>query len=228
MMSMSQALTQQRLRIQFAKQGALRYVGHLDLATTWERVLRRAELPLEYTRGFNPRPRLQFAAALPVGLTSEAELVDVWLTERVSLDPASALIERLNATSPGGLRTLQVAEVPIKAPALPPQVISAEYAITPNDPDLSADDLWARAQALLAQTRIERVLRGKPYDLRPLIQDLEELYDLEKDPEELDNLAVKPAHQSRLARMREAAIAELRRTGAGFVDRMPPVRQIKA
>ena len=172
MMSMSQALTQQRLRIQFAKQGALRYVGHLDLATTWERVLRRAELPLEYTRGFNPRPRLQFAAALPVGLTSEAELVDVWLTERVSLDPASALIERLNATSPGGLRTLQVAEVPIKAPALPPQVISAEYAITPNDPDLSADDLWARAQTLLAQTRIERVLRGKPYDLRPLIQDL--------------------------------------------------------
>lgn len=172
MMSMSQALTQQRLRIQFAKQGALRYVGHLDLAATWERVLRRAELPLEYTRGFNPRPRLQFAAALPVGLTSEAELVDVWLTERVSLDPASALIERLNATSPGGLRTLQVTEMPIKAPALPPQVISAEYAITPNDPDLSADDLWARAQALLAQTRIERVLRGKPYDLRPLIQDL--------------------------------------------------------
>ncbi len=44
---MSQALTQQRLRIQFGKQGALRYVGHLDLATTWERVLRRAELPLE-------------------------------------------------------------------------------------------------------------------------------------------------------------------------------------
>ncbi len=109
---------------------------------------------------------------MPVGLTSEAELLDVWLTERVPLDPASALIERLNATRPAGLCTLQVAEVAIKAPALPPQVISAEYAITPNDPDLSADDLWARAQALLAQARIERVLRGKAYDLRPLIQDL--------------------------------------------------------
>jgi len=169
---MSQALTQQRLRFRFAKQGALRYVGHLDLATTWERILRRAGLPLEYTRGFNPRPRLQFAAALPVGLTSEAELLDVWLTERVPLEPVSALIERLTATSPAGLRTLRVAEVPIKAPALPPQVISAEYAITPNDPDLSADDLWARAQALLAQARIERILRGKSYDLRPLIQDL--------------------------------------------------------
>ncbi|MCZ7540791.1 MAG: TIGR03936 family radical SAM-associated protein [Anaerolineae bacterium] len=169
---MSQALTQQRLRIRFAKQGALRYVGHLDLATTWERVLRRAALPLEYTRGFNPRPRLQFAAALPVGLTSEAELLDVWLTECVPLELADALIERLNTTSPAGLRALQAAEVPIKAPALPPQVISAEYAITPNDPDLSADDLGARAQALLAQTHVERVLRGKVYDLRPLVQDL--------------------------------------------------------
>jgi radical SAM-linked protein len=166
---MSQTLTQQRLRLQFSKRGALRYVGHLDLATTWERALRRAELPLEYTRGFNPRPRLQFAAALPVGLTSEAELLDVWLTQRVPLDPPGALSERLNATSPVGLRTVQVAEVPIKAPALPPQVTSAEYTIAPSDPALSPDDLWARAQALLAQTRIERVLRGKTYDLRPLI-----------------------------------------------------------
>jgi radical SAM-linked protein len=174
---MSQALTQQRLRIQFAKQGALRYVGHLGLATTWERVLRRADLPLEYTRGFNPRPRLQFAAALPVGLTSEAELLEVWLTGRVPLEPASALIDRLDATSPAGLRTLGVTEVAIKAPALPPQVIGAEYAITPNDSDLSVDDLWAHAQALLAQARIERVLRGKTYDLRPLILELRQADD---------------------------------------------------
>jgi radical SAM-linked protein len=168
---MSQALTQQRLRIQFGKFGALRYVGHLDLATTWERVLRRAEFPLEYTRGFNPRPRLQFATALPVGLTSECELLDVWLTARLPLDPPDALVERLNATSPAGLRTYQVSEVPIKAPALPPQVFSAEYVLTPGD-TLSADELIARAEALLRQERIERERRGKRYDLRPLILDL--------------------------------------------------------
>ena len=80
-------------------------VAHLDLAATGERGLRRAELPLEDTRGFNPRPRLQFAAALPVGLTSEAELVDVWLTERVSLDPPSVLIERLNYRHSGPITT---------------------------------------------------------------------------------------------------------------------------
>ena len=65
---------------------------------------------------------------------------------------------------------------------------------------------------------------GKYKYVRPLIEDLEELYDLEADPEELDNLAVKPEHRERLERLRELAIAELRKDGAGFVDAMPAVR----
>jgi arylsulfatase A-like enzyme len=70
------------------------------------------------------------------------------------------------------------------------------------------------------------MLRDKRYKyVRPLIHDLEELFDLQEDPEELDNLAVKPQHRSRLRQMRAAAIAELRRTRAGFVDRMPAVRE---
>ncbi|MCC6861228.1 MAG: sulfatase-like hydrolase/transferase [Bryobacterales bacterium] len=70
------------------------------------------------------------------------------------------------------------------------------------------------------------MLRDQRYKyVRPLIHDLEELYDLQEDPEELDNLAVKPAHRARLRRMRAAAVAELRRTRAGFVDRMPAVRE---
>ena len=73
------------------------------------------------------------------------------------------------------------------------------------------------------------MLRDKRYKyVRPLIHDLEELYDLQEHPEELNNLAVKSLHQSRLRRMRAAAIAELRRTKAGFVDCMPPVREVKA
>ncbi len=71
------------------------------------------------------------------------------------------------------------------------------------------------------------MLRDKRYKyVRPLIEDLEELYDLEKDPDELDNLAVKAQHQDLLKKMRAAAIAELRRTKAGFVDRMPPVKTL--
>jgi arylsulfatase A-like enzyme len=71
------------------------------------------------------------------------------------------------------------------------------------------------------------MIRDRRYKyVRPLITDLEELYDLEQDPEELDNLAIKAEYQDRLKRMRAAMIVELRRTKAKFVDRMPPVREI--
>jgi len=63
--------------------------------------------------------------------------------------------------------------------------------------------------------------------IRPLITDLEELYDLRADPEELDNLAIKPEFRDRLVRMRELAIAELREDDAGFVDGMPAVREAR-
>ena len=70
------------------------------------------------------------------------------------------------------------------------------------------------------------MIRDRRYKyVRPLIHDLEELYDLTSDPEELDNLAGKASHKSRLARMRAQAISELRRTKCGFVDRMPAIRE---
>ncbi|NLX09098.1 MAG: DUF2344 domain-containing protein [Chloroflexi bacterium] len=164
---MNKPLTEQRIRIRYGKQGALRFVGHLDLSKTWERVLRRAAVPVEYTQGFNPRPRMQFAAALQVGVTSESEFLDVWLTERLpgSFDD---WIERLNATSPAGLRTYAIEDVPIRGDALPTLVSSAEYVFT-FDSGVSPDDLRQRVAALLTAPQIERVRRDKPYDLRPLI-----------------------------------------------------------
>ncbi len=166
---MNQPLTQQRIRIRFGKFGALRYVGHLDLATTWERTLRRANVPLEYTQGFNPRPRLQFAAALPLGLSSEWEYLDVWLTAPLEGALTPTWVERLQAKAPEGLRIYTLADVPIRAPSLPPQVTSAEYVLVPRDPALTPEALRARVQALLARPHIERTRRKKTYDLRPLI-----------------------------------------------------------
>lgn len=69
------------------------------------------------------------------------------------------------------------------------------------------------------------LVEGRFKYVRPLIRDLEELYDLRDDPEELDNLAIKPEFRQTLERMRELAVAELREDGAGFVDSMPPIRE---
>ncbi|MBN1200897.1 MAG: DUF2344 domain-containing protein [Anaerolineae bacterium] len=166
---MNTSLTQQRIRITFGKQGYLRFVGHLDLAKAWERVLRRARIPLEYSQGFNPRPRFQIAAPLPVGVTSEGEYLDAWLTARLEGVFPDDWIARLNATMPDGLVAHHIADVPIREASLPSQVTSADYSITPLDDVIAPGELRRRAEALLAAPTIERERRGKRYDLRPLI-----------------------------------------------------------
>jgi len=80
-----------RLRITFSKEGWLIYSSHLDLMRVWERALRRAGAPLAYSGGFNPRPKLQIARALPLGHVGEGELIDVWL---------EGLCPRSNSPSP--------------------------------------------------------------------------------------------------------------------------------
>jgi len=68
-----------RARITFSKTGALRYIGHLDLQTLWERAARRAGLPLAYSHGFHPQAKINFASALPLGFSSRAEVMDIRL-----------------------------------------------------------------------------------------------------------------------------------------------------
>lgn len=165
---MLQQSMQYRVRITFGKNDALRFIGHLDLAKLWERVLRRAEMPLVYSQGYNPQPKMQLASALPLGISSDCELLDIWLLEPVNLE---TLPERLNAVSPPGLHTYRVQEVPPKAPALQTLLHSADYLITLAEE--VTPDLPQRIADLLSRERIERERRGKSYDLRPLILALE-------------------------------------------------------
>jgi len=113
-----------RIRITFSKTGSLRYTGHLDLQTVWERTARRAGLSLAYTQGFHPGPRIQIASALPLGIAGNAEIVDLWL----DTDPGevSDTRSRLQAGSPPGLTILWVEMVDEHGPALQTQVVSAE------------------------------------------------------------------------------------------------------
>ncbi len=71
-----------RVRVIFSKTGALRYIGHLDLNTIWERAARRAGLPLAYTQGFHPQPKMNFASALPLGFSSRCEVMDMRFNKR--------------------------------------------------------------------------------------------------------------------------------------------------
>ena len=75
----------------FATNDEVKYVGHLDMARTWERAIRRSGLPLAYSRGFNPQARIQFAATLPLGFTGMAEIIDIYLTALYDQDEALAV-----------------------------------------------------------------------------------------------------------------------------------------
>jgi radical SAM-linked protein len=158
-----------RLRITFSKTGTLRYTGHLDLQTVWERTARRASLSLAYTQGFHPGPKIQIASALPLGFAGNAEIVDVWLDS----DPGDAAEtqNRLQAGAPPGLTILQIETVDEHGPALQTQVVSAEYLVTLLQPP-SGPDLQQRLDDLLGASSLPRTRRDKPYDLRPLIEEL--------------------------------------------------------
>ncbi len=175
-------LQRRRFRLHFAKDGPLRFTGHLDLARVWERVLRRAAIPLVYSQGFNPRPHIQLAAALPLGYTSTCEMLDIFVEgEALTSDD---LLARIPPACPEGLTILAVEEVPLKSPALQTLTRSAAYLVHPGEP-ISRADLQARVEALLARESIIRS-RGedrKHYDLRPLIHSLRLLPD---DPPALE------------------------------------------
>lgn len=158
----------QRLRITFSKTASMRYTGHLDLHVAWERTFRRARLPLAYSQGFHPQPKIQLASALPLGFTSECELVDIWLEEARDLAEVEAA---LKSAAPPGLPIHAVAEAPLLSPPLQVLLRSSEFRVT-VPATYSADELQTRIEQLLAQTEIKRVRREKEYDLRPLVEDL--------------------------------------------------------
>ena len=158
-----------RIRITFAKQGALRYTGHLDLHKLWERTARRAELPLAYSQGFHPQPKMNIAAALPLGFSSRCEVMDLRLQNDI---PLEGLSEKLQNTLPTGIRVLNVERVDDGEPALQTQVASAEYEVTLKEP-MDRSELERRIESVTKSESLPRERRGKSYDLRPLIEELQ-------------------------------------------------------
>ena len=154
-----------RVRITFAKLESMQYTGHLDLHRAWERTIRRAGLPLSYSHGYNPRPKINLASALPLGFTSDYELVDIWFESK---KPVADIIKVIDRSTPPGIKIIKAEEIDLSSPQLQKLVISSKYTITLRE---SIPDLPTRLQVLLGADSIPRNRRGKDYDLRTLIED---------------------------------------------------------
>ncbi|HEX9793994.1 MAG TPA: TIGR03936 family radical SAM-associated protein [Planctomycetota bacterium] len=138
---MTAAATLWRYCVEFAKGGPARFVSHLDMQEAFERALRRARLPLAFSQGFHPRPRMQFEDPLPLGWSSECERVWVELAERY---PAAEMFARLSASAPPGVAVRRVFVVQ-GHPAPPP---ARRYRVTGLPaPDAAALQVFAPAEA---------------------------------------------------------------------------------
>lgn len=165
---MDTAPTLYRYRIHYAKNEAIRYIGHLDLYRAWERSLRRARLPMAYSHGYHPQPRIQLACALPLGFTSQCEMLDLWLEQRYS---TADLQQAISRSVPPGLEIAAVVPVELKSPPLQTLVQSAVYRVTLLDA-VDPQVIAGRVKTLLSAASLARERRGKTYDLRPLIETL--------------------------------------------------------
>ena len=137
-----------RLRIRFQKLGKVRWTSHRDVARMWERACRRVRLPLAYTGGFSPRPKLSFGLALPTGAESLAEYLDLDLAEEATVD-VEALPELLSPALPAGVEALAAAVIDARAPSLQEDVESCTWRLRlhPCAAGVDASSLVERALA---------------------------------------------------------------------------------
>jgi len=162
----------QRLRLKFSRGEGIKYISHLDLMRLWERALRRAEIPLAYSEGFTPHPRISLAAPLPIGVTSEAELMDITLQKRLS---PYFLIRTIGQQLPQGIDILEVQQIPLTAPSLQSQLRYAEYRVEVKS-SRSLEEVQSAINSLLQTECLPwqhmRDTGPRHYNLRALISHL--------------------------------------------------------
>ncbi|GEP36781.1 radical SAM protein [Nocardioides psychrotolerans] len=163
-----QAPPVQRLRIRYAKRGRLRFSSHRDFSRAFERAIFRARVPMAYSSGFNPHPRISYAGAAPTGSASEAEFLEIGLAEIV--DPAAihaALVEAL----PDGLDVVEVVESP--GGALADQLEASRWQI---DIEASLAEVEAAVSTFLAtdSVQVERMTKKglREFDCRAAVLSL--------------------------------------------------------
>lgn len=142
--------TVQRVRVRYAKRGRLRFTSHRDFARAFERALRRADVPMAYSAGFTPHPKISYLGASPTGVASEAEYLEIGLAMRVDVDE---LRTRLDAALPDGLDVVQAVEAGPGAPSLADLMQASRWQI--ELPGVAVDDARRAVEALLEQSTLE-------------------------------------------------------------------------
>jgi radical SAM-linked protein len=161
-----------KVRLRFRKVGEIRFLSHLELAQLFYRASRRADLPLCFSEGFHPMPKIIFATALPVGVESLAEVVDMELEGRI---PAGEVMERLNQMLPQGIQVIGAEEVLLSSsPSYPPH--RSVYWIS-LDHLLSKEEAFAKVKKALDQEEFlvhqKRKEENRIVDVRPLIEKMD-------------------------------------------------------
>lgn len=163
------------VRIKYAKTQAGRFMSHLDLLRTIERSFRRARLPLAFSEGFNPHPKISFASALAVGVTSEGEYLDVELRHEM---PLGTIKDRLAESVPAGIKILDLIELRERKQSLTAVVNRAAYRVEmPNPGGLRTEQITELIIAAMNEPDYYVLRQGKKgsrqVNIRPGIYKLE-------------------------------------------------------
>ncbi|MGA1826129.1 MAG: TIGR03936 family radical SAM-associated protein, partial [bacterium] len=173
----TQRVRVQRLRCKYRLFGPMVFLSHLDLIRTFIRIFRRAELPVVYTQGFHPHPKISFGPALPVGMGGAAEYLDMDMYE---MSNSEHVLEKINAHMPYGLLMVEITSIPLNAPSLSMVINQGLYRLTvPPESleDTSVTQFQSLADMVMNQDQIlyirERKNTCKEIDLKPFIVKLE-------------------------------------------------------
>ena len=157
-----------KVRLQYAKEGEMRFIGHLDVTRVFDRAIRQARIPIAYSQGFHPHPKASFGPPLALGIESLAEYVDLQLSEPYPWD----IVASLNEGFPPGIRIVDAQPIFGKTPALNAAINTAEYSVSlPRDVELTGavETLLASSSVLLRRTTKQG---AKDVDVRPGIREL--------------------------------------------------------
>jgi radical SAM-linked protein len=171
----------QRLRIKFSRGPEIKYISHLDILRLWQRAFNRAGIQIAYSTGFTPHPKIALAAPLPLGVTSQAELMDIVIVRGVA---PQFFVSAMNQQLPPGIKVEKVQPIGAELPALQAQISQAEYQVEVEIAG-GPTNIQAAMDSLLALEHLpwqhQRDTGPHQYDLRLLIVDIKAAQIIEEE-----------------------------------------------